>query len=332
MRVQYQILGKSMHASYNYRVDLRSLRYFAEIAETENFSRAALRLRRSQPALSRCMQELESELGLKLFERVGRRVALTSNGRALLGRVRILLHDAEAIGEQARLLAAGKTFILRVGGAANFIERVLPEVLKRYRTRWPQVDVGLEPEGGSAVIAALERGEIDIAITRYVQSTFLAAEPAFPLYVLAVVRRGHPLARQSSVSIRDLEKERVLVAPSSVTSRRLFEAACRESQVRPRITLESHELNALVALAEADQGIAVIPSSVDVRGRAVVALPIFHHGKPLALWTALVWDRRRAQPEHARDFVLVATTYLKENYPGNDLRLPLPERYAEAAY
>ena len=313
-------------------MDLRSLRYFAEIAETENFSRAALRVRRSQPALSRCMQELESELGLKLFERVGRRVALTSNGRALLGRVRILLNDVEAIAEQARLLAAGKTFILRVGGAANFIERVLPEVLKRYRARWPQVEVILEPEGGSALLAALERGEIDVAITRYAESAFLSAEPAFPLYVLAAVPRAHRLARQRSVTVHDLEKERLLVAPLSVTSRRLFESACRESQVRPRIALESHELNALVALAEADQGVAVIPSSVDVRDRAVIALPVCHGGKPLASWTALVWDRRRAQPDHARDFVRMAATYLRKNYPGSDLRLPQPERQAASAF
>ena len=311
-------------------MDLRRLRYFAEIAETENFSRAAVRLHRSQPALSRCMQELEGELGLKLFERVGRRVALTSNGRALLGRVRLLLNDVDGLVEQARLLAAGKSSILRVGGAANFIERALPEVLRRYRTSWPQVEVMLEPEGGSALLAALERGEIDIALTRYAQSAFLDAQLAFPLYVLAAVRRGHRLARQKSVTIHDLEKERVLVAPASVTSRRLFESACLESQIRPRIALESHELNALVALAEADQGVAVIPSSVDVRGRSVVALPVFHHGKPLASWTALVWDRRREQSDYAKDFVRQACGYLKKNYPGHDLDLPLPDVPAPA--
>lgn len=312
-------------------MDLRSLRYFAEIAETENFSRAASRLRRSQPALSRCMQELESELGLKLFERLGRRIALTSNGRALLGRVRILLSDVEEIAEHARLLAAGKTSILRVGGAANLIERVLPEVLRRYRLRWPQVEVLLKPEGGSALLIALERGEIDIAITRYAQTAFLGAELAFPLYVLAAVPRGHRFARQKSVSIFDLGKERVLVAPSSVTSRSLFEAACQESGIRPRIALESHELNALVALAEADQGVAVIPSSVDVRGRSIAAVPVFHRNKPLASWTGLVWDRRREQPQFARDFVREAAAYLRKNYPGKDLKLQVPERPTEPA-
>ena len=145
-----------MRASYKSPMDLRSLRYFAEVAETENFSRAAERLHRSQPALSRCMRELEEELGLRLFERMGRRVVLTSNGRALLGRVRLLLKEVDGLTEHARLLAAGKTQILRVGGAANFIEQVLPEVLRRYRQAWPQVEVMLEPEGGSALLAALE--------------------------------------------------------------------------------------------------------------------------------------------------------------------------------
>jgi DNA-binding transcriptional LysR family regulator len=330
MRVQYQILVVSMHSVYKTAMDLRSLRYFAEIAETENFSRAAVRLRRSQPALSRCMQELESELGLKLFERIGRRAALTANGRALLGRVRLLLKDVEGIAEQARLLAAGKTSILRLGGAANFMEQVLPAVLRRYQARWPQVEVMLEPAGGSALLAGLERGEIDVALTRYAESSFLQAEPAFPLYVLAAVPRKHRLARQASVTIHDLEKERILVAPSSVTSRRLFESACQECDVRLRIALESHELNSLVALAEAGQGVAVIPSTVDVRQRAVVSLPVHHHGKPLAFWTALVWDRRREQPEYATAFVREACAYLGKNYPGRHLDLPLPERGAQS--
>lgn len=306
-------------------MDLRSLRYFSEIAEAQSFSRAAARLRRSQPALSRCVQELESEMGVRLFDRTGRRIALTPNGRALLERVHRLLGDADALAEHAGLLAAGKTSALRIGGTTNFIERVLPDVLKRYRTRWPQVEIFLEPMDGQALFAGLERGEIDVAITRYAHSGFLEAELAFPLYVLAVVPRDHPLSKKASLGPLELKSQRILIAPSGMVSRRLFDAACRASGVRPQIAFESAEFNALVALVEAQQGIAVVPSTVETRGRAVNALPVFHRGKPLGSWTALVWHKRREQPDHAKDFVQQACRYLKNNYPGDDLELPLPE-------
>lgn len=306
-------------------MDLRRLRYFAEVAEAQSFSRAAARLHRSQPAVSRCIQDLESEMGVKLFARAGREVTLTPNGRAFLERARLLLSDAEALAEHASQLAAGKTSALRIGGTTNFIDRVLPEVLRRYRLRWPRVEIYLQPMEGPALFSALERGEIDVAITRYAHSAFLEAELAFPLYVLAVLASGHRLCKRPSLAVQDLRSERVLIGPSSVVSRRLFESACRASGIRPRISFESIEFNALIALAEAQQGVAVVPSTADWRGRAVNALPLHHRGKPLGSWTALVWHKRREQPQHAKDFVRQACRQLKSNYPGSDLDLPLPE-------
>ncbi len=305
-------------------MDLRSLRYFAEIAQHESYSRAAAVLRRSQPALTRCMQELERELGLNLFRRVGRRIALTSNGKALLGPVVALLSDADAISQRAKLLATGQAAILRVGVSAHLIERVMPMLLQRYRKAWPHVEVFLKPEGGSALLTALERGEIDVALTRDAQDPFLSAKRAFPVYSLAAMPRGHRLSRQKSVSIHDLEKERLLVTPASVTSRRLFDTACVAVNVRPRPVLEIQDLNALVALAEAGQGVAIIPSTVDKGGRDVVLLPIVHAGQPLASWIALVWAKSGVLSDYAEDFVGQACALLGKTYPGRDLRLPVP--------
>ena len=310
-------------------MDLRSLRYFTEVAATGNFSRAAERLHRTQPALSRCIQELEAELNVRLFERVGRRAVITSNGRALLERVRMVLDKADGVTEYARLLAAGKTSVLRVGAVPNMIERVLPEVLRQYRIRHPQVEVVLKPEGGTALLAALENGDVDRALARYVKTPRLDAKPAFPFYVLAVVSRSHPLARRKTVTIAELAAERILIAPPIMASRNLFDAACRQSRVRARIALESNEFNALIALAEADQGIAVVPSSAAADSGGVKVMPILHDGKALGSWAAMVWDRRRTQPDYSRSFVAQACTRLKRRYPGRELGLPLPDVRAQ---
>src|SRR6266508_3444367 len=87
---------------------------FTTIADTGGFARAAARLNLSQPALSRRMQMLEAELGVPLFDRIGRRVQLTSEGEDLLRRSRRLLTEVESLGERARALKSGQTGVLRV--------------------------------------------------------------------------------------------------------------------------------------------------------------------------------------------------------------------------
>jgi len=320
-----KFLGNPCAAFIELRMDLRSLRYFSEVASTENFSRAASRLHRTQPALSRCVRDLEAELGVLLFERVGRRAVITSAGKALLERVRSLLAQADAVSDFARLLAAGKTSVLRVGAVPNMIERVLPDVLRRYRLRRPEVEVVLRPEGGTALLRALENGDVDLALARYIRTPSLDAKPAFPFYVLAVVPLSHALARKRTVTVRELSAERLLAAPAIMASRALFEAACQESRVRPRIALESTEFNALMALAKANQGIAVVPSSAAAPDPTVKILPILQEGKALGAWAALVWDKRRTQTDYSRAFVQQACAQLRKSYPGRELRLPLPD-------
>src|SRR5258705_13978413 len=94
-------------------MNLRHVLAFATIADAGGFARAAVRLNVSQPALSRQIHALEAELGVPLFDRIGRRVKLTSEGEDLLGRSRRLLADAESLGARARSLKTGQTGILR---------------------------------------------------------------------------------------------------------------------------------------------------------------------------------------------------------------------------
>src|SRR5256885_633819 len=119
------ILLLSMHNCYHFRMNLRHLRAFPAIADRGGVARAAPRLHLSQPALSRQIHALEAELGLPLFDRVGRRVQLTSQGEDLLRRSRRLLADADSLGERARALKTGETGILRVAATPQVIENLL---------------------------------------------------------------------------------------------------------------------------------------------------------------------------------------------------------------
>src|SRR6478736_7665 len=141
-------------------MNLRQLRAFATIVDVGGVARAALRLHLSQPALSRQIHALEADLGVPLFDRVGRRAQLTSQGEDLLRRSRRLLAEAESLGERARELKGGEIGILRVAATPQVIENLLADFLVRYRRRHPGVEVHLVEDGGVRLIDRLERGEV----------------------------------------------------------------------------------------------------------------------------------------------------------------------------
>src|SRR5262249_43627805 len=122
---------------------LRHLRAFVTIVDAGGFGRAGGRLNISQPALSRQIRALEIALDVQLFDRIGRRVQLTSEGEDLLQRARRLLTEVESLGERARALKSGQTGVLRLGASPQVIETLLADFLPRYRRRHPGVEVRL---------------------------------------------------------------------------------------------------------------------------------------------------------------------------------------------
>src|SRR5437879_963089 len=177
-----------MHLLFLYRckivimpgMNLRHLRAFVSIADAGGFARGANRMNLSQPALSRQIHALETELGVPLFDRIGRRVQLTSEGEDLLRRSRHLLAEADALGERARSLKAGETGILRVGATPHVIENLLADFLTRYRRRHPGVEVHLVEDGGVRLHDHLERGDVHLALI-VIGATRFKDRPLYPM-------------------------------------------------------------------------------------------------------------------------------------------------------
>src|SRR5262245_21305497 len=145
-------------------MDLRRMRTFVAVADQGSVSQAALRLRITQPALSRQIRDLQEELGLKLFERVGRRLSLTGEGDEFLGDCRTLLSHAASVVERAQALRRGNTGVLRVAASPQMIESVFPIFLRSYAKRCPGVHVKLIECAHADQLAKLETGEVHLAI------------------------------------------------------------------------------------------------------------------------------------------------------------------------
>jgi len=119
-------------------VELRHLRYFVAAAETENVSRAALKLHVSQPALSRQIRDLEDEIGFCLLERTAKSVRLTDAGRAFLSDARALLQQADEAVKKARAIAGAEPTELKVGYSPAATARILPPILRAYQRVMPK--------------------------------------------------------------------------------------------------------------------------------------------------------------------------------------------------
>jgi LysR family cyn operon transcriptional activator len=311
-------------------MELRHLRYFVAVADTGSFGRAATQLTITQPALWRQVHALEGELGVPLFERAGRRVRLTRDGHALLGRARDVLDAAAHLRAHAASLGAGEVGHLRIGGTPQIMQTVLAPFLARYLTLRPGVEVHLVEEGGASVPGLVVRGEVDLALAVLRGGEPLEGRPLMPVRVLVAVPAGHRLRRHAAVPMDDLRDEPLLLLRAGFGSREMFDAACRIAGMRPRIVLESGDAQSLLALAEAGRGVAIVPSTVPLGGRALTVKPLVQAGRSVGMWGWIVWDPRRYMPAYAASFVEGLLAYTRRHgFPGRALErrappLPLP--------
>jgi DNA-binding transcriptional LysR family regulator len=302
-------------------MDLRHVRTFVTVAEIGTVSGAAERLHVAQPALSRQIALLEEELGLKLFDRVGRRLLLTSGGEQLLNDCRGLLNYARAVGEHAQVLQRGDVGVLRVSASPHLIEGIFPDFLRHYAARYPGVQVRLvDAAAGGEVFAMLDRGEVQLVQT--VASAITPQEERFASHELApmeMLAACHPKLRlgndDGKVDIASLGTCPLLQATPDFAMRRNFDAACRLAGFTPNNVLECRAPHALLAMAEAGHGVAIIPSALRIHRYKVRVLRVTYRGKALNEPLAMLSDKRRPLPAYAKVFCEMLAEHVRKGFP-----------------
>jgi LysR family cyn operon transcriptional activator len=299
-------------------MNLRHLRTFAAIVDADGVARAAARLNLSQPTATRQIHALEAELGVPLFDRIGRRVRLTSEGEDLLRRSRRLLAEAESLGERARALKSGQMGVIRVGASPQLIESLLVDFVVRYQRRHPGVEVHLVEDGGERLPGRLERGDVHLAFFTEGVERFHARSLS-PNCLLAVLPKVHRLGRRAVLDVLELRDEPVLLLGRGFTTREWFYAACQVTHVRPRVLFESTAPQTLIALAAAGYGIAIVPAGVLIPREKVCAIPMVCRGAPIGRWRMIVWHPERFLAPYAEWFVEEMVAYSRRNYPNRDI-------------
>ena len=313
-------------------MNLRTLRAFAAIVELGGFARAAAKVNRSQPALSRQVHALEAELGVRLFDRVGRRAQLTPEGHDLLRRARRVLAEADSLDERARTLKSGEAGILRVGATPPALETLVSPFLTHYLRRHPGVEVELVEEGGARMPERLERGDMQIACMPAGDARF-AGRLIAPTHLAAVLRDSHRLARRPAIEIAELAEEPLLVLREGFGSRAWFDAACEVAHIVPRLLLQSVVAQTIIKLAATGYGIAIVPSTAHFPDSTARVRPLVHRGESIGRWQMVAWHPGRFVAPYAEQFVNELLAYARTAYPGRELMrrappLPRPKKPA----
>jgi DNA-binding transcriptional LysR family regulator len=250
-------------------MELRDLKTFVTVASLLNFNRAGKALHAAQSTVSVRIQTLEEELGVRLFDRLGRRVLLTEAGERLLGYGKKML-DME---EEAKAWVVGEA---RMRGALTVripeslcVERSAG-VLGRFREQFPNVRLRLLPCVFDGLTEDLRRGVTDLAFvmayevqSRDMRSAFLGTED-----LVVVAAPGHPLAARKQLGPEDVKDQTLLLATTDCSYRRIFEGILAQAGSLPPIGMDCGSVAAVKQFAAAGLGVTVLP---EVAVRAEVA-------------------------------------------------------------
>lgn len=262
-------------------MELRHLRYFAAVAESLHFGRAARKLNISQPPLTQQIHNLEDELGVQLFDRSNRKVALTPEGDLFYKRTEAILHQVEKAVVEVQKAAHGEGETLVIGYMGSAILREIVPLVRKYHALCPEVKLEFAIMRSDEQYEALLDGRIDVGFVdltvQPMSDRFRTHHVDYELVVheqlLLAVNPAHPLAGSDSANIADLRDEKFVTL-----QRHLFPSnydkvvsQCRQAGFRPDIVAMSEQTDVLLAYVAAGVGVALVPACTERSWSADVA-------------------------------------------------------------
>ncbi|MHC4340706.1 MAG: LysR family transcriptional regulator [Planctomycetota bacterium] len=283
-------------------MDLEAMRSFYHVAREGSFSRAAKLLHISQPAMSVRIKTLERELGERLFDRARKGVALTEAGSVLYRSAEKIFSDVEeALARLAELKESGAGRV-RLGCSDTVSLYLLPPILKRFRKRFPAAEITIRNAYSSEILDLLARGELDFGIVtrppgldRRLEASELFTEP----FVVAAGKQD-PLLRRSQIALGALDGRPMVALEKGTVTRDGVERAFRSAGVRPRVVLETGNIEVQKLYAASGFGFALIPKSAlgAADRRRLDCRPL--KGNPIERTVVVVVSRNRYVPRPAQ--------------------------------
>ena len=282
-------------------MELRHLRYFVVVGEEQHYGRAARLLRVAQPALSRQIQDLEEDIGFKLFDRISRGVRISAAGKQFLEDARRILQQVDEAKMRAGRVARGLSGTLRVG----FIESaswngIVPDSFRQFRKRQPDADLQLSPLSSLEQIEAIRSGRMDAGFVFNFPKTDreLDQVQVGSHYLVLAVPMGHPLTKLKRIRLRDLSEAAFIWFPRRLSPAyydRLMRECFRGGLKSPHIVQEAADQATMLSLVSCGLGVGFVNEATHWRcPKDVVLLPVTDLKVP---WpSSLIWRKDSVSP------------------------------------
>jgi LysR family hydrogen peroxide-inducible transcriptional activator len=241
-------------------MELHQLRYFVAVARFRSFTRAAEREHVSQPSLSQQIRKLEDELGVRLFDRLGRRIKLTAFGERFQQHASRVLEEISGARQEVEEFLKLKRGTVAVGAVPTVAPYLLPKTLAAFSRACPGIGVVVREDLTPSLLLQLADGELDLALLSLpVKRAEFVSETLIEEAMLLALPRRHPLAARRRVAFRDVSREPFLLLKDGHCFRDDVLEICKRSRLKPQVVFEGGQFDTLVAMVAAGTGITLLP-------------------------------------------------------------------------
>ena len=256
-------------------MEIRQLKYFLKVAETLNFSEASRRLYITQSTLSQQISHLEQEIGLPLFERNSHEVFLTEAGKEMMPYAQRTVNDSEACMDHMNDLKEMLTGELNIGVTYSF-SNIMSETLISFLHTYPKVKLNIEYKTMLELMDDLKRRKLDLVLAFKPLKTdrTIDSRAIFSNRLAAIVNAGHPLARQKSVRLSELERYDLVLPTKGLQARNAFEYLIAGKELNFRIKVEVNNVGIIFDLLHRSQYVTVLSEGTVIHDTALRAVPI----------------------------------------------------------
>lgn len=258
-------------------MEIRHLKYFLLLAEELNFRRASEKLFIAQPALSRQIQQLENELGVKLFHRTKRKVKLLPTGELLKEETLRLLGQIENLKTRLNLIHTGLVGELKIGYVGSAMHSILPQLLLKYKNSYPAVILKLHEWTSMQQIEAVQKNELDIAFVRSkAPMSDLHFRSCYRENLALVLPSYHKINKKNFKTLKEVANENFILFPrqSGIEYYDKIIGICNKAGFSPKIAHETVFGTTTIKLIEAGLGVSILPASLEEKSANVTFITL----------------------------------------------------------
>ncbi|WP_158796019.1 LysR substrate-binding domain-containing protein [Pedobacter sp. L105] len=271
-------------------MEVRQLNYFIKAAEMLHFTDAAAASFVTQSTLSQQIKQLEEELGMLLFDRIGKQVQLTEAGNVFLIHARQIILDIKKSKQAIFELENMVNGELRIGVTYAFSSLILP-ALGPFSEKYPGITIHIEYGTPGELDNKLKMADLDIVFAFHEQadSEGLEMQPLFSSRIMMVVSKNNPLAKLNKITLKELGKTELILPSQGFSSRDIINEIFRKNHIIPNIKIELNDVHSLLSMVESGHWATIINEKAIITWDTLIAVPI--SGKELYKQAFILWQQ-----------------------------------------